>query len=136
MIVPIDMIPHIVDTFNNYDRIKFTVEYEMFEFSWYSIINKDNKIIIIDWYHKKTFLGRYLSFFFNHPTCHKVETIFGLVDKLLSNSSFYKKELKTCYWDFVKQPLKMIFDHINKRIKNLAVNRSNLRLITQISKIR
>ena len=38
MIAPIDMDPHIVDTFNSqHDRIKLTVEFEenLFEFAYY-----------------------------------------------------------------------------------------------------
>jgi len=70
---------------------------------------------------------RYLSFSSNHPTCHKIGTIFGLVDRaiLLSNSFFYKKNLELVIEISLNNmvPLKMIFDHINKRIKNLAVNR-------------
>jgi len=68
MIAPIDIVPHIIDTFNSqHDRIKFTVEFEKenhcLNFLDTSIINKNNKIII-DWY-KKIFSDRYLSFFFN-----------------------------------------------------------------------
>jgi len=80
-----------------------------------------------------------LSFFSNHPTCHKVGTIFGLVNRelLLSNLFFYKKNLELIIEILLNNdyPLKMIFDHINKRIKNLAVNGSNLmRLIILMSK--
>ena len=64
-----------------------------------SIINKDNTIIL-DWYYKKTFSDRYLSFYSNqhvtNPACHKIGTIYSLVDRviLLSDSTFYNKNIE------------------------------------------
>ena len=55
---------------------------------------------------------------------------------LLSNPSFYKKNLELVIEILLNNyPLKMIFDHINKRIKNLAVNRSNLTIVNNNTNI-
>jgi len=83
MVTHFDNINLIFNTFNNYHpRIKFTLEYE--ENSSLSFLDlklhKVNNRICINWYHKKTFSGRFLSFFSNHPLCHKVGTI-GCVQK-------------------------------------------------------
>ena len=67
-----DKVIQILNSFNEqHDRLKFTIEYEKdycLNFLDLSVINKDN-IIILDWYHKKTFSGRYLSFYSNHSAC-------------------------------------------------------------------
>jgi len=57
-----------------------------------------NNRIVIDWFHKITFSGRYLSFFSNYPISHKIGTIYGLVDHAikLSHPSFYEKNLNLC----------------------------------------
>jgi len=54
------------------------------------ILNIKNNKIITDWYHK-TFSGKYLSFYSNHPICHKVDIIYSLVDRAikLSHPSFH-----------------------------------------------
>jgi len=35
----------------------------------------------MDWFHKKTFSGRFLSFHSSHPLCHKIGMIYGLIDR-------------------------------------------------------
>ena len=68
MIIPKDKVIQILNLFNEqHDRLKFTIEYEedhCLNFLDLSV-NKDITIIL-DWYHKKTFSGRYLSFYSNH----------------------------------------------------------------------
>jgi len=61
-------------------------------------LNIRNNKIIIDWFHKTTFSGRYLSSYSNHPICHKVGIIYRLVDRAtkLSHPSFHEKNLKLC----------------------------------------
>jgi len=73
--------------------------------------------MIIDWFHKKTFFGRYLSYFSNHPICYKIGTIYNLVDRaiLLSHPMFHKKNLKICI-EMLRDndyPLDLIFKEIN-----------------------
>jgi len=87
--------------FNNYhDRLKFTIEYEnnhCLNFLDLSLSVIDNKIYI-DWFHKKTFSGRYLSYYSSHPRCHKIGVISNLVDRafLLSHPRYHKKNLEFC----------------------------------------
>src|SRR5436190_18949375 len=49
-----------------------------------------------DWFQKKTFSGRLLSVYSNHPICHKKGIIYNLVDRaiLLSHPMFQKKNLE------------------------------------------
>ncbi|KYN01704.1 hypothetical protein ALC62_07533 [Cyphomyrmex costatus] len=64
----------IFEVFNSYhDRLKFTIEYESdrsINFLDLSLNVVDDKLIL-DWFHKKTFSGRYLSYYSNHPKCIK-----------------------------------------------------------------
>jgi len=62
------------------------------------LLYKENNKICIDWYHKETFSGRFLSFYSQNPLCHKIGTIYSLIDRaiLLSNSLTHKKNLKLC----------------------------------------
>jgi len=60
------IVSYILEAFNNYhQRIKFTMEREnnrCLNFLDLLLIVKNNTIII-DWFHKKSFLGRFLSFY-------------------------------------------------------------------------
>jgi len=60
------IVSYILEAFNNYhQRIKFTMEREnnrCLSFLDLLLIVKNNTIII-DWFHKKSFLGRFLSFY-------------------------------------------------------------------------
>jgi len=109
-----------------HDRLKFIIEYEgdhCLNFLDLSVINKDNTIIL-GWHHKKMFSGTYLSFYSNHPACHKIDIIYSLVDRaiLLSNSTFYNKNIEFIIENLKNNgyPLGMIFYYINKRIKSLT----------------
>jgi hypothetical protein len=88
----------------------------------------DNKIYL-DWYHKKTFSGRLLSFFSNHPTCHKVGTIYSLVDRaiLLSHPQFHKKNIEKAINILLSNgyPLDLIFIEIKRRLKHLSTKKFN-----------
>ncbi|XP_018361286.1 PREDICTED: uncharacterized protein LOC108760014 [Trachymyrmex cornetzi] len=127
MIASKDKISKIVKVFNEqHMRLKFTVEREVNHelcFLDLLIVNKDNKIVI-DWYHKKTFSGRYLSFYSNHPTCHKIGMIFSLVDRAISLSDpiYYSKNLEFVIEVLLDNgyPLDFIFKNINNRIRTLA----------------
>jgi len=129
--VPHDEIDFILSNFNGYhDRLKFTLETEVnhrLNFLDVTLIRENSKIIT-DWFHKKTFSGRFLSFFSNHPTCHKIGTIYSLVDHAikLSHPSFQEKNLRLCVKLLLDNgyPLELIFNKINSRLKKLFVHRS------------
>jgi len=118
---------HILELFNSYhQRIKFTVEKESnrsLSFLDLLLIVNNNRIII-DWFHKKSFSGRYLSFFSHHPICHKIGTIFSLVDHavLLSHPMFHMKNIKLCIQLLIDNdyPLNLIFNTISRRLKSLS----------------
>ncbi|XP_018394985.1 PREDICTED: uncharacterized protein LOC108773618 [Cyphomyrmex costatus] len=123
---PEDKIEVIKDTFNNiHRRLQFTVEFEqnhMISFLDLLLIVEDG-IVKLDWFHKKTFSGRYLSFLSNHPICHKIGTIYSLVDRaiLLSHPEFQQKNLEQCITILLQNgyPIDFIFKYFNRRIKNL-----------------
>jgi len=128
--VPEDDINDIFETFNNYyNRLKFTIEYEINHLSFLDLLLKvqEKKEIIIDWFHKDTFSGRYLFFFSNHPMCYKTSIINILVDRAvsLSHPMFYTKNLELIINLLLNNgyPLKLIFDTINRRLKNNFVNK-------------
>jgi len=99
---PENKAPHILDTFNSFhDRLKFTIEMEDSRcLSFLDMLLKvsNDNVITVDWFRKKTFSRRYLSYFSNHPICHKIGTIYNLVDRaiLLSQPMFHQKNLKIC----------------------------------------
>lgn len=139
MIIPNNMIEHTVQSFNSlHHRIQFTLEKSdknVLNFLDVTLILKDN-CLTMDWFHKKTFSGRYLNFFSQHPLNQKRGTIFGLVDRVfyLSNPVFHEKNIKfiinillnNCY------PLELIFRTIRERLKFLF-DRHNYSEITNTS---
>jgi len=93
---PNNKITEIVETFNNYhSRLQFTVEYEIDGSLNFMdlLLQVDDGEIALDWFHKETFSGRFLSFYSNHPVCHKIGTIFNLIDRavLLSHPRYHQK---------------------------------------------
>jgi len=72
-----------------------------------------NDTLYIDWYKKKTCLGRYLHYWSGHPMCHKVGMIYGL-DRalLLSNLIFQQKNLEYVIKVLLDNayPLELIFE--------------------------
>jgi hypothetical protein len=120
-------------TFNSvHDRLQFTIEEEKnrcISFLDVSLLVSNDRIII-DWFHKETFSGRYLSYLSNHPLCHKIGTIYSLVDRaiLLSHPTFHQKNLEFVIVTLLKNgyPINLIFDKIRKRLKNLIINRVNI----------
>jgi len=124
LLTPESKVNIILNTFNNiHERLQFTVEVERnssINFLELSLLVK-NDVLIIDWYRKETNSGRYLSFYSEHPLCHKVGTIYGLVDRamLLSHPNFQEKNLKYVIKVLIGYPLELIFNRINLRIKTL-----------------
>jgi len=85
----------------------------------------DDKIII-DWYHKSSFSGKCLSYFFSHLSCHKIGTIYSLLDRaiLLSHSTFQQKNIEICVKIHLENgyPLDLIFREMNTKFKKLFKN--------------
>jgi len=116
--------------FNNYHpRLKFTSEKD--EGCGISFLDlllyKDRNMLYVDWFHKDTFSGRYLSFFSHNPLCHKIGTIYSLLDRaiLLSMPHLHKKNIELCIKLLMDNgyPLELIFNTINRRLKKLFVTR-------------
>jgi len=124
-----DKVSQIYHIFNNYhDRLKFTIEYEnnhCLNFLDLMLTVIDNKIYI-DWFHKKTFSGRSLSYYSSHSQCHKIGIISSLVDRafLLSHPRYHKKNLEFCINTLLDNgySLKLIFQTMNNRLKKLICN--------------
>jgi len=87
-------------------------------------------MIKIDWFHKKTFSGRFLSYLSNHPLCQKTGTIYNLIDRaiLLSHPDFHEKNIKNCIKLLLENgyPLNLIFQKINERLKKLFNKKSTI----------
>jgi len=132
MAAPRDKIDLIFKTFNDYhNRIKFTIEFEenrSLSFLDLRLTITDN-LIHIDWFHKKTFSGRFLSFYSSHPLCHKIGMIYGLIDRafLLSHPMFHQKNIEFIIDTLVENgyPLDFIFDKIRSRLKTLIYSNKN-----------
>jgi hypothetical protein len=122
----------LLEKFNDvHNRLQFTIEEEKnrcINFLDVSLLVSDDRIII-DWFHKETFSGRYLSYLSNHPLCHKVGTIYSLVDRaiLLSHPTFHQKNLEFVVDTLLKNsyPINLIFEKVRKRLKFLTTNRRN-----------
>ncbi|KYN22608.1 hypothetical protein ALC57_04991, partial [Trachymyrmex cornetzi] len=88
----------------------------------------DNNRIIFDVFHKSTYSGRFLSFYSNHPTCHKKSTLISCIDKilLLSHPSFQQGNLVNAINTFLDNcyPLSFIFTNITQRI-NFYIHNKN-----------
>jgi len=124
MAAPCNEIDLIFNTFNEYhDRLKFTIERE----SERSISFLDLRLVVIentikiDWFQKNTYSGRLLSYHSNHPLCHKIGMIYGLIDRALclSHPSFHQKNIEFIIGTLLDNgyPLAFIFDKLKKRIK-------------------
>jgi len=126
LLTPESKVNTILNTFNNiHKRLQFTVELEKnrsINFLDLSLIVKSDELII-DWYRKETNSGRYLSYYSGHSLCHKVGTIYGLVNRaiLLSHPNFQEKNLEYVIRVLIDNayPLELIFNRINLRIKEL-----------------
>jgi len=139
---PTDKINMIFSKFNDYhDRLKFIIEYESnhcLNFLDLSLRRTKDELII-DWFHKETFSGRYLSFYSSHPLCHKIGSIYSLMDRavLLSHSTFHKKNLELVIGLLLDNgfPLNFIFNKINIRFKKLFNSKLKYHNNTQVRSV-
>jgi len=137
MAAPTEHTSNILKVFNSFhSRLQFTIEHESNrQLSFLDLLLEvvDNKIKL-DWFHKKTFSGRFLSFFSNHPICHKIGTIYNLVDRafLLSHPDFQQKNIELCIKLLLDNgyPLDLIFEKINKRLKKLITTTNRNKITT------
>jgi len=112
--------------------LQFTIEYESDrKLSFMDLMMKVvNNTVRLDWFYKETFSGRVLSYFSNHPHCHKIGTIYKLVDRavLLSHPSYQQKNLELCIRFLLENgyPAILIFKTINERLKKLFNNKLSL----------
>jgi len=95
-----------------------------------STVTKNNTIFI-DWFQKKTFSGRTLSYFSNHPFCHKKGIIYNFIfdrSLLLSHSKFHEKNISLIINILHNNGylLDLIFSTINQRLKHLIVTKLNI----------
>jgi len=126
LLTPAEKVDSILNTFNNiHDRLKFTVEYEENRSISFLDLNLSvqNDVLYIDWHKKVTCSGRYLHYYSGHPICHKIGTIYGLIDRalLLSHPIFQQKNLEYVIKVLLDNdyPLELIFQKINHRIKDI-----------------
>jgi len=121
-----DKIDLIINSFNDYhERLKFTVEHEKDRSLSFLdlLITISNNTIYLDWFHKGSFSGRYLSFHSSHPWCHKIGTMYSLTDRafLLLHLMFHQKNLELVVELLLDNgyPIELIFEKMNSRIKTL-----------------
>ena len=126
LVSPKDQVDNILNIFNSINnRLQFTIEFENNRnINFLDIlINVHNETLILNWYHKPTYSGRYLSFVFGHPIHHKIDTIYGLIDRaiLLSHPSFYQKNLEFIIDILLTNgyPIDLIFNKMRMRLKKL-----------------
>jgi hypothetical protein len=83
------------------------------------LIHENNRILV-DWFYKPFFSGRYLNFYSLHPVAHK-KGIIGLVDRtiFLSHPCFHQDKLINIINILLNNgyPLSFIFANIRDRLK-------------------
>jgi len=134
MIIPATKLDSVLKIFNSYHpryhTLKFTYEVEnnnMLNFLNTSVIKKDGTIII-NWFRKSTFSGRYINFYSNHPYRYKLNTITNLIDHaiLLSNERFHSVNLDIIKSIFLlnnSYPTCVVKKQIKERCKTIKNNK-------------
>ena len=95
-----DNIERFVNLFNNYhQRLIFMHEKEKdgrLNFLDVRVVRDNHNMLIVDWYHKTTFSGRYFNYFSNHNMSTKVGIIKSIVTNeiQLSHHKFHNKNMK------------------------------------------
>lgn len=104
--LPQSEIQDTLDTFNSFHpNIQFTVEVEVeggVPFLDTRLI-RNNNVITIDWYQKRTNSGRFLNFNSCHPIRHKLNTLIGMKNRVsrISHPSFLQKNLQILKCQFI-----------------------------------
>ena len=113
--------------FNSYHkRLQFTYEIEnnncLHFFNGFVIKNNDGNIST-SWFRKKSFSGRFLSYFLSHPLHKKIGIIENLVDSaiLLSDKKIHQDNLKLAFTSLNSNgyPCQFINRHIRKRLNEI-----------------
>ena len=93
---------------------------------------------IFDRYSKPTSSGKYLSFYSNHPICHKKGVMYGIVDRilLLSHSQFHQKNFEDTISILLDNgyPFAFIFSSIRQRLKFHCYLYPNTKLLNKYQK--
>ena len=99
--IPANSVEYTLKVFNEYHPdIQFTVEQEdcnnSVPFLDCRIIRSQEQHLITDWFTKKTYTGRYINFFSNHPINQKINTVTTMRNRILklSNHAFHNVNLK------------------------------------------
>lgn len=137
MCAPKDKTYHIQEKFNSYhERLKFTTEFcinNEINFLDLNIVLQDG-IILLDWFQKKSFSGRMLSYYSEHPFSQKIGTLYNLFDRaiFLSHPKFHQKNIYKCIDLLLSNgyPLKTIFHYLKKRITKHSLDFNNNHKIT------
>jgi len=126
MAIPSDSVEKILNIFNGlHSRLQFTAEIgeELLNFLDVTII-KNKNYLEFNWYHKPTFLERYLNYLSQHPVSQKRGIIIGQVDRalLFSHPRFQRENLIFIINVLLNNDysLKFIFDTINTRLRYMT----------------
>jgi len=88
-----------------------------------------NDRILIDWFHKKT-SRKDLSYFSNHPRCHKTGIIYNLVNRAILLSHPSPQREKFCIKVLLGDPLNLISREINSRLNWILIFVTNAHLLS------
>lgn len=84
--VPVNKLPEVLETFNNFDEhLEFTAEEEdenSVPFLDTRVIRRQDNRLMLDWYQKKTSSGRYVHFRSYHEVSMKTNVILAMKDRI------------------------------------------------------
>lgn len=135
-----DSVQHILKTFNDTNKnIQFTIEEEhenKIPFLDLLLIRGPNGKIATDWFHKKTWSGRYLDYNSWLPMTYKKNTVGILTQKILtlSDPDFHQKNFKILQQTLISNnyPIKLIKQIINSKIQTQNDQQINSTTTTNI----
>lgn len=97
--IPSSALEEILNTFNSFDEhLKFTAEEEnerSVPFLDTKVIRRQDNVLILDWYQKKTTSGRYVHYYSYHEMKMKTNVILALKDRIrkIAHPTLYKGAL-------------------------------------------
>jgi len=126
LFLPKDKVSDVVSVFNSYHpRLNFTYETETdgcINFLNTTVIRDGNRLLI-NWYCKPTFSGRYVNYYSSHPLKYKINTIISLIGRaiLLFDNRFHENNIQTVKSILINNCFsrKLINKHINIRLNEL-----------------